>query len=376
MSDKRKQGFFAALVADPWRKLLAIALAALSWYFVNSRINSETVRLSVPLVTVGEGAAPGLAIDRVAIALPTDRVVGLRFLDGERVIDKVDVVLKGPRFRIAEIQDQPLDLQITKFLSLDWNGRSGVEFTAADLRRDQFMLKDIRVELRPARIRLDVETIASRSFPLTLDAVELIEGPFERRLMRETARFTPEAPEVLGKAFGIDQLGKLGGKRFRATMTSGANDRQASAQIEIIDGAKLEVRFKTQPLLTMQLKPITSPFLLEIPVVVDDIALPVALRGLWQPESRSRTVRILAGGDLRSRLVGLSENVDKSALPDWVSENLRLHVHIQRPSPGTILGPELDLKARLLLLGALHATVDRNECLLDEVVVVKLRRQT
>lgn len=375
MSDKRKQGFFAALVADPWRKLLAIALAALSWYFVNSRINSETVRPSVPLVTVGEGGAPGLAIDRVAIALPTDRVVGLRFLDGERVIDKVDVVLKGPRFRIAEIQDQPLDLQITKFLSLDWNGRSGVEFTAADLRRDQFMLKDIRVELRPARIRLDVETIASRSFPLTLDAVELVEGPFERRLMRETARFTPEAPEVLGKAFGIDQLGKQGGKRFRATMTSGANDRQASAQIEIMDST-LGLRFKTQPLLTMQLKPITSPFLLEIPVVVDDIALPVALRGLWQPESKSRTVRILAGGDLRSRLVGLSENVDKSALPDWVSENLRLHVHIQRPSSGTILGPELDLKARLLLLGALHATVDRNECLLDEVVVVKLRRQT
>jgi hypothetical protein len=51
-------------------------------------------------------------------------------------------------------------------------------------------------------------------------------------------------------------------------------------------------------------------------------------------------------------------------------------VHLPRPANGVVLGPELDLKARLILLGPLSATVDRNECLLDEVVVVKLRQKT
>lgn len=375
MTDKRRQGFWAALVADPWRKLLAIVLATSLWFFVNSRIDDSTSR-TVPLVTIGADAGSGMAADRLAIALPTDRVVGQRFLDGERPIDKVEVRLSGPRFLIAEIADKPWDLQITKFLSLDWAGRSSIDITANDLRRDQLMLKDLRIELRPARIVLEVESMASRAFPLTLDMVELVEGPFEQRLKRETAFFTPEAPVVLGKAFGIDQLGKMTGKRFRATMAGGSNDKQATAQVEIIEGSQIGVRFATQPLLTMQLKPLTSPFELEIPIVVDDQALPDKLRGLWQPETRTKIVRIRAGGDLRSRLVGLSENIDKTQLPDWVSENLRLHVHMQRPGPGTVLLPELDLRARLLLLGPLHATVDRNECLLDEVVLVKLRRQT
>lgn len=374
MTDKRRKGVLGTVFADPWRKAAAVLLATGLWWFVDSRIEGVTTR-KLALVTVGADVGPSLAVDRLAIALPTDRVVGQRFLDGEREVDSVTVVIRGPRFLIDDLQERPIDLQITRFLTLDWSTRSSVEFTSSDLRLDQLVMKDLHFELRPSRIRLVVENIVSRPFPLSLDAVELIEGPFEGRLRRETAEFTQEAPVVLGKAFGIDQLGKLAGKRFRATMSSG-NDRQVTGQIEIVGGADLGVRFETPPLLTMQLKPVTRTFDLEIPVVVDDQALPPDLRGQWLPETRSRSVRIRAGGDLRSRLVGLSENIDKAQLPDWVAENLRLHVHIQRPAPGAILGPVLDLRARLLLLGPLHATVDRNECLLDEPVVVKLRRQS
>ncbi|MFN9334473.1 MAG: hypothetical protein ACK6D1_17930, partial [Planctomycetota bacterium] len=158
--------------------------------------------------------------------------------------------------------------------------------------------------------------------------------------------------------------------------TDGADDRLASADVVIVDSEKHGIRFATQRLLTVQLRPRTALFELEVPIVVDDRALPEALRGRWQPEVQSRIVRVQAGGDLRSRLVGLQESVDKAQLADWVTENLRLHVHLPRPAGGVVLGPELDLKARLILLGPLSATVDRNECLLDEVVVVKLRQKT
>jgi len=350
MKEKRRQSFLGAVVADPWRKLAAVGLAVLLWYFVDSRVNRRIER-TLPLAFVGQQQGGASPTGSLAVALPTDRVVGLRFLDGEKPIDRVDVVLSGPRFRVAALESESFDLQVSRFLSIDWTERASAEFTAADLRLDQFVFKDVAVELRPARIRFEVAALASRAVKLSLDNVDVVEGPFAGRWKRETV------------------------KPFRATLVAGANDRQGSAQIELVDAEAQGLRFATQPLLTVELKPRTASFALEVPVVVDDAALAPELRGKWLPEVPRRTVRVQAGGDLRSRLVGLQESVDKAQLGDWVDENLRLHVHLQRPAAGAVLGPELDVKARLLLLGPLSATVDRNECLLDEVVVVKLRRQ-
>lgn len=374
MKEKRRQSFLGAVVADPWRKLAAVGLAVLLWYFVDSRVNRRIER-TLPLAFVGQQQGGASPTGSLAVALPTDRVVGLRFLDGEKPIDRVDVVLSGPRFRVAALESESFDLQVSRFLSVDWTERASAEFTAADLRLDQFVFKDVAVELRPARIRFEVAALASRAVKLSLDNVDVVEGPFAGRWKRETVAFTPEAPTVFGRAADIDALGKRAGKPFRATLVAGANDRQGSAQIELVDAEAQGLRFATQPLLTVELKPRTASFALEVPVVVDDAALAPELRGKWLPEVPRRTVRVQAGGDLRSRLVGLQESVDKAQLGDWVDENLRLHVHLQRPAAGAVLGPELDVKARLLLLGPLSATVDRNECLLDEVVVVKLRRQ-
>ncbi|MFN9707148.1 MAG: hypothetical protein ACK595_20325, partial [Planctomycetota bacterium] len=74
--------------------------------------------------------------------------------------------------------------------------------------------------------------------------------------------------------------------------TDGADDRLASAEVVIVDAEKHGIRFATQPLLTVQLRPRTALFELEVPIVVDDRALPEALRGRWQPEVQSRIVRV------------------------------------------------------------------------------------
>jgi hypothetical protein len=377
MKDQGRRGWLAAIVADPWRKLAAVLLATMLWAFVDSRIN-QRIQRTLPLAFVGQQQAAGMPTGRLAVALPTDRVVGVRFLDGERPIDRADVVLSGPRFRIAALEREAFDLQVTRFLALDWSERGSAEFTAADLRLDQVLFKDVAVELRPPAIRIEVTAVASTPVTLSLDSVELVEGPFAGRWRRDTVVFTPARPVVLGKAAEIDALGKRTDKPFRAVLTGGggADDRLASAEVVVVDAEKHGIRFATQPLLTVQLRPRTALFELDVPIVVDDRALPEALRGRWSPEAQSRVVRVQAGGDLRSRLVGLQESVDKAQLADWVTENLRLHVHLPRPANGVVLGPELDLKARLILLGPLSATVDRNECLLDEVVVVKLRQKT
>jgi hypothetical protein len=133
------------------------------------------------------------------------------------------------------------------------------------------------------------------------------------------------------------------------------------------------LRFQSVPILTMQLRPLTEPFDLELPIVVDDLALPAELRGRYQPEAKTRRVRIVASGALRTSLVAMSDP-DPTRMRDWAAANLRLHIHIPPLDSGVTYIPEIDRQARLMLVGKSVDSVDRNECLLDETVVVKLRR--
>jgi hypothetical protein len=375
-TEKRRPGAFAtALFGDPVRKLIALLLAILLWFFIESRI-TRTIERTLPLQVVSGQRDTGEGQDRLVVALPTDRVVGKEFSDGQTKLDRIKVVIRGPRIRVAAVERAPLNLQITSFLGLDWGNRNSVEFTAADISQNQLVLEGLTLELEPRRIRLDVERIEELRVKLALDLVELRGEQLLSRLETDTAEFSPPEAVVLGPAIGIEQWKRKAGKRFRADLDGAGHGQQVTVGLDLIDAQALGLRLSPAPLLTMRLRPQTSAFHLELPIVVDDMALPPELRGLWQPEARTRAVRIRAGGELRSRLVALSETVDKAQLPDWTAEHLRLHVHIPRPAPGASLGPELDLKARLLLLGPLHAQVDRNECLLDEVVVVKLRRKS
>jgi hypothetical protein len=60
---RRSRGLLAAIVDDPLRKLIAIGLAVLLWFFIDSRITSEHVR-TLPLVTVGAQSLVGEGQDR------------------------------------------------------------------------------------------------------------------------------------------------------------------------------------------------------------------------------------------------------------------------------------------------------------------------
>lgn len=371
---RRGQRVLGLVFGDPLRKLIAIGLAVLLWLFIESRIN-RTIKRTLPLQVVSGQRDVFEGQDRLAVALPTDRVVGKDFYDGERKLERVEVVITGPRIRVNAVERALLNLQITSFLGLDWSARNSVEFTVADISRNQLILEGLVIELVPKRIRLDVERIEELRVKLGLELVDVRGDQVLPRLETDTAEFSPPEAVVLGPAIGIEQWKRQTGKRFRVDFAGQGQGQQLTAGLELIDAKQLGLRLSPAPLLTMRLRPQTSPFNLELPIFVDDLALPAELRGLYLPEQRSRAVRIRAGGELRSRLVALSETVDTSQLPDWTAENLRLHVHIPRPAPGVLLGPELDVKARLLLLGPLHAQVDRNECLLDEVVVVKLRRR-
>lgn len=364
---------FALIVAHPWQKLLAIGLAMLFWMFVDARINGTTTR-TIPLVTVGTQSVSGEKLERLAVVLPTDRVVGRRFFDGDRELDKVEVVVSGPRFRVDALKDDVLNLQVTKFLSLDWAARTNIELTAADIRRDR-PLEQLRIELVPPRIRLEVERVEERPFTLTWNLVDVQEGPFADRLRRETCKFAPETAVVLGSANGIETLTKLGGKPFRAVLRGGVNDRQASASLELVGGAELGLRLAAVPVMSVDVLPQMFRYDLELPILVDDLSLPAEARGTYKPETRTMTVAIRAGGTLRGLLVQQTDNGDVKdgrRLAEFAAQNLRLLVYVR---PEASLGQEIERQARLFFVGKEYQTIDRTEFSLQDPVIIKLRRE-
>lgn len=374
MSEQRRsRRGFAALLDHPWHKLLAVGLAIAFWYFVDTRIN-RTMTRTIPLVFVGTQSVSGEKLERLAVVLPTERVVGRRFFDGDRELDKVEVVVSGPRFRVTAIEDEVLNLQVTKFLSLDWAARTTSELTAADIRRDRAM-EQVRIELIPPRIRFEVERVEERPFTLTWDLVDVQEGPFAERVRRETCKFAPETAVVLGSANGIETLTKRGVKPFRAVLKGLANDRQASASLELVGGAELGLRLAAVPVMSVDVLPLTQRFDLELPILVDDLSLPGEARGTYKPETRTKMVAIRAGGTLRDLLFQQKDDGqagDGRKLADYAAQNLRLLVYVR---PEASLGQEIEREARLLFVGKAYQSIDRTDFSLQDPVVVKLRRQ-
>lgn len=369
----RVRWLVGALAADPYRKLIAIVLAVGLWIFINGQIRGETSR-TVSLTSDGAmRSAEGNALNRLLVVLPTDRVIGLRFMNGDTEIETAKVVLRGPRFTIEALKDEQLDLQIAGFTGLDWSTRRDIEFTAADIRRDIRALQNVEIELDPPRIRLEVERIDEWPLILSLDVVEVDLGDDElgRRLRMDTAEFQPPTARILGPASAIARYRQPGPKPLQARIRRVGTERQVSAALELSAGKELGLRLAEVPTVTFQVLPVTSAFTFELPLVVDDLALEPELRGLYQPDQKTRRVRMSAGGQLRLLLGNMTSEARRQ---EWAAANLRLLVVVPRLEAGSEYKPEIVLEARLLLLETSQLTVDRTERLLDEAVSVTLRR--
>ena len=376
MKDRfRMRALLAAIVADPYRKLIALALAFGLWFFINSQIRG-TVDRTVSLTWAGSTSAGDVQLNQLLVVLPTDRVIGRRFMDGDREIQSATVILRGPRYRIESLDargGEPLELQITGFTGLDWTNRRDVEFTAADIRPD-IRLQGLDIQLEPKRIRLEVERVDVWELPLTTDDVE-IDFPDEetqRRVRLDTAEFQPDSARILGPANAINSIRGPGRKPLLARLRRvGSSERQVSATLELAVGRELGLKLAEPTKVTFQLLPVLETFTFELPLMVDDLSLPPAQRGIYRADEPTRLVRIRVGGQLRLHMMAMGPD-DRQA---WAAANLRLLVVVPRPAAGETMPVELTREARLLVLETAQMTVDPIERLLDEAVAVTLRQK-
>lgn len=376
-SEKRKpRSLLGMLAADPYRKLAAVALAVGLWFYLNSQI-TKTVPYQMQLATIGTqetGSAPFNR--RIAVMLPTDRVVAKQFYDGDKKIEYVTAKFSGQTFRIDALENEPLDLRISNFVGMDWSKpTSSIELSAADVQRNLRSLQDVEITFDPPRIRLEVERIDPRPERLQLGDVEILglDPAIEQRLRKDTAKFSPEVVNIVGSASNLAKFPATGSSPFRARFSAVGNARgEISTLLELNAPPELGLSLQPKPSLTIQLMPVTQFFNLELPVIVDDLSLAPSQRG-YQPENPTETVRVRAGGTLMAQLVSLQSS--EETLREWVKNYLRLEVWIEPPTGGASYLPEIQREPRLRLRGQLQATADPGDYALDPVVLIRLHRK-
>lgn len=378
-SEKRKRrGILAMIAADPYRKLAAIALAVGLWFFLNSQITRKWP-VTMQLATIGtQESASAPFSHRVAIVLPTDQVVGKQFYNGDEKIDSIKVNFSGQRFRIDALEDEKLDLRITSFVGRDWGASptSIIEFTADQVQRNLRSLQDVEISFEPPRIRLAVELKDTRQQRLTLDDIDLLqlEPSVEQRIRKDTAKFSPDYARIQGSVSNLTKFPAAGAKPFRATFTPvGSSAREISVVIELAAPPELGLTLAQKPTLTVQLTPDTKPYELELPVLVDDLALPPHLRGLYVPQNPTQIVRVRAGGALRQRFASMEAEPEK--LREYAAQHLRLEVWIEPPLEGTTYGNELPREALLRLRGPLLKIVEPGDYSLADTYSIRLHRR-
>lgn len=383
-ADRRKRSVLAMIVDDPYRKLVAIGLAVLLWFFIDSRIMASKT-LTLPLRS-GDQLEQEARRDssELVVYLPPGRVVAKRFLDGDRVMKNIEVKFSGPRYKIDALSENPPRLDVLTFMDRPWNrvitnpgagdapgfsesGIETVEFTAADIARD-IRRDDITVELVPARVRLEVEIRDNIVVPITKEIVDFGLQGNDGRLRLDQASFLPREIRLVGPAVGIRKLERMA-KKFRAELKYGPLDQEVVAQMFVIDGPELEVYPDGQipPQITIPLKAERKDYVLTLPLLLrDKRADPTPP---YEPDQKSVPVKVSFSGRMGREMMGR----DKDARQKWAEQNLRLEVYLSDPISGASYGPVLQLPPSLLTDGPLRDQYPNTECRLEESLTVTVK---
>lgn len=376
---RRKNPLVDLVVGDPYRKLVAVGLAVMLWFFIDSRI-MDSVEYTLPLTVVDLTESARGDNNELAVALPTERVVKRRFLDGDREIQSVRVILSGPRFRIDALKEERLNLAVMTFAQREWQRRRDgqesastdievVEFTADDIRRDVRVLEEIDIAMDPPRVRMEVGIQDNMEITVTNELVQFVGTDLDARLRRETSLYTPRRVLIYGPAISIQKLrGRV--PMFRVELEE--DGTQAVGQLKIIDADQLNLYFKQAASVRMDLVATREEFTFELPVVVDDLSLAPGDRGRFEIDTKRIPVRVSFSGNM---LFSVGSFEDAARRQQWAEQNLRLVVHLQRPEDGSSYGETLERDFYLVPVGPLLERTERSEYKLETRFTVTLRRK-
>jgi hypothetical protein len=285
----------------------------------------------------------------------------------------------GPKTLVNSVRGQKGQIVLPVTLKdTDWKAQEIGTFSVAEIQRTQQILDDPGLELTmtPPRVQIEIERITFRSVQPTIGLVELRGNERLRsRLLLDSAEFTPDSVQIHGpvKELAADTFPNATEKLFLADIGS-QRPGDVQRRLEVALGLtqyyrdrRLTIRGRSC-VLSMQVQPEMKQYGLEVPILVDDKALPVEIQGQYQPADPSRNISVNLGGSLLSTMAGMGE----PERARWARTFLRLLVKVQPREDGPY--PNEITEGARLVHDDPQNPVPTSEYELAEAVSVTLRR--
>jgi hypothetical protein len=389
--NRRRRSLLAAIVADPYRKLLAIVLAISLWYFLDSQVTkTDTFSLDLQCIDFSDrGILEKNYESKLLVRIPKTKVFPREWVNpaNNQVITRVSLRVRGPKYQIENLNRSAHVFTAGPFEGVDWSQVKSYNLTAADLQRDR-SLQDVAFELDPPRIQVTFEQVETQSVTLKLDLVDYNASSVDRADLdraKDSARFNPPTVSLTGPRSMLDEVHKSG-KLFKCMLVPSEDGRTLAGPLvlntEYEDKLRLEDKDAVTLTFRVQLK--SKRYTFEIPLSVDDRSLPTDLQGLYQVKRTgpgngdegkrpiTRSVDVMVSGDVESQLAA-QETVEARA--NWAARYFRLLVWIPYSESNTY-PPTLTERAVLELRGDQFQQVDHANYRLVNVEAVDLEKTT
>lgn len=335
------QWLWSLVFDDLWRKLAALGLAFGLWSYLNAQLTVQERTTLTPLLVSPSALGSSLSNTKLSIALDLNSygVASMTSEDGEP-IGSVDLIVHGPRRLVALLPTVPGFR--TQPEIVDDDGVPTAVIEAGDIFLEEPRLADLRVEIEPPSIHLQLARLTQEQITLTPARVSRTppsgggsNGLFERFAW---SRMTfPENPSftLIGPDERVREIAQGSGPLYRiAQIYRPSTPDPSSVRLE------LEPTFELGTEGGAGLRALRSLFA-EMPLEVDEVEftlpeVPVVLHDPFRPAPAVRFVlrrgaeelRIAATGRLQARLLTL----DDERRQDWVRENC---VIVATVPPGT-----------------------------------------
>jgi hypothetical protein len=368
---RRKRGLLAAIVADPYRKLAAIALAIGLWVFLDNQV-SETRRFAVALMTTNIAPIPGN--HKLEVRLGNANYLGRRFVADNAVVRAVTLEVRGPKARLEDLEGAGLELTVAADGQSWIENQQTFEFTTRDFGPSE--IEGMEITMIPSRVRLEVDRRATRPIALGLDVVALqYDREFESKMQQPV--FQPASVTIVGAADSIARLDTRlasGARIFTATLQGSADDPSLTSTVELDPVLANDLGLKiaeTRVQVTVPLVAKYTDYDCELILVIDDSSLGEHLRGKYRPDPELEfyPVPVRTRGAIRMHLSSLR---DKST--EWAKTYLKLYAFLDPDEVAGGARTEILPKLKLVLSGP-QADANPADYEFASVVTITLRRK-
>lgn len=351
-SDRPERGaVWRALLGDPWRKLISVGLATLLWFYLDAQVSSD--RTIEVWFHHHQGDASADEVKGAALELQFDekQYTMVRAFDPDdparapidNLSGKIRLFVKGGKRVVLDLLAAPKFF--VKVEPTFRDGRTWIEFTAADVHPVDSRFDGLLRAMAPARVEVDLSRNVKEPLLLGRRDVRVIPPPnvqgFLDRLKWDDVNFAPpdiqvQGPESVVRAYLAHEKPLF---VWQPEAPSAGAGGLVQAQLHLDEAA---VGVSTVPNIVwmkVPLRAVGHEFKLSnVPVVI----VGDAARERFRVEPDHVEVTILAFDILETTLAGSSDE----QLREWVATNCMVLAPIPTDANnegGPILRPELHI---------------------------------